>query len=348
MKMTYDEIQNTHWEKLKTLPQKDIDEIAWVVVEHYRKEGFPYFDLDLNKVNKEFLALQKSDHRNLLLENNEIQQSMVGLASCNMFHPEMYSVKCGNALSPMEIFLDDRLFHTAIVKRIKYNDRPLNKSCVRRALTAFGGQSVSNFRPSVAKWVYKTFANSNSNVLDPCSGYGGRAFGAIASNVRQYIGVDPNTVSLSGTKLLSEHLVITPRLRTEGHSPTFMVFSNNPFEDTRFLYNFDLVFTSPPYFDKEKYSSDSTQSYIRYNTYEKWVRGFLEPLISLSFVYLNSGGYLVLNVGEPIIEDTVRLGSKIFGYLPNTYYMRLSKFLGQKNKHIVKFKTEPIFVWRKE
>ena len=341
MKLTYDEIQTTHYEVLKNLPKKDIDEIAWTVVEHYRKEGFPYFDLDYDKVNMEFLALRKSNHRNLLLENNEIQQSMVGLASCNMFHPEMYSVKCGNALSPMEIFRDDDLFHTAIVKRIKYNDRPLNKSCVRRALTAFGGQSVSNFRPSVAKWVYKTFANSNSCVLDPCSGYGGRAFGALAAGVKEYVGVDPNIHSVSGTKLLTTYI------DTNFTNIPWLFHVCRPFEETQFLPKFDLVFTSPPYYDKEKYAENDWQSYVRYNTYEKWVAGFLEPLIKKSYDYLKEGGYLVLNVGEPITNDTLRLGSKIFGYLPETYHMRLSKFLGQKNKHIVKFKTEPIFVWKK-
>ena len=38
---------------------------------------------------------------------------------------------------------------------------------------------------------------------------------------------------------------------------------------------FDLCFSSPPYYDPEKYSNESTQSYITFPNKEAWLRGFL-------------------------------------------------------------------------
>ena len=38
----------------------------------------------------------------------------------------------------------------------------------------------------------------------------------------------------------------------------------------------DLCFTSPPYFDTEKYSDEDTQSYKKFPTEDGWVNGFFE------------------------------------------------------------------------
>ena len=38
----------------------------------------------------------------------------------------------------------------------------------------------------------------------------------------------------------------------------------------------DLVFTSPPYFNREEYSTHPEQSYIKYPNYQDWLDGFLD------------------------------------------------------------------------
>ena len=341
--MNYDEIITTPYTVLESLSESEIYDIVSTLIEHYRKTGFPYFEIDDNKIKKECLSLSKSDSSKIELPNNELQQGMLGLATCNMFHQEMYAVNCKNAKSPMDIFLDDDLFRVALTKRIKYNDRNINPSCVRRTLSAFGGQAASNFRPSIARWVYQKYAPIGGSVLDPCMGYGGRLMGAFCSQLGRYVGVDPNKVSVVGNIDLYNHLIDVCPDRADFELAT----SALPFEDFATTEKFDLVFTSPPYFNVEKYSKDETQSYVRYTTYEKWMEGFLTPLINHSFDYLKPNGYLVLNVGKPIDEDTYKIGTSVFGKEPETYYMRLSKFLGQGNKKDVSHKVEPIFVWKK-
>jgi hypothetical protein len=319
-------------------------DVVTTVIEHYRKVGFPYFEIDKKRIKKEYEIILKADSSKTELPNNELQQSMWGLSVCNMFHPEMYATRCNGAKCPMDIFMDDKLLRVALTKRIKYNDRVLNHSCVRRTLSAFGGQAASNFRPTIAKWVYQKYCPPGGSVLDPCAGYGGRLMGAFCSHVGYYTSTDPNVNTYEGNKRLYSHLV-----EAAGENPFPKVyFMNTPFEDLIPSMVNDLVFTSPPYYNTEKYSDESTQSYVRYPEYSQWVKGFLEPLVKNSFDCLKQDGYFVLNVGRPIVEDTLRIGTSVFGKAPEIYHMRLSKFLGSGNKGTVSHKTEPIFIFRKE
>jgi hypothetical protein len=342
--MKYEDIVKIPYDTLKNYSDEKIYAIVSVLIKHYREYGYPYFPLDEIKIKKEVTTLFNMDTSKLLLANGELQQTMVGLNTCNTFHPEMVLVKCKNSKSPMEIFTDDALFRIALTKRIKYNDRFINDSCVRRSTTAFGGRSVSNFRPSVAKWVYDKYGFNGCSVLDPCMGYGGRLMGAYCSSVSSYTGVDPNIVTLNGNAKLFYYL----NKVFERNNFCFNSY-NVPFEEYSVEEGkYDLVFTSPPYFNLEKYSDDDTQSCVRYKNYDDWVIGFLRPLIDKSFISLKNKRYFILNVGRPIDKDTFDIGNKYFKSKPKTYYMRLSKFLGQGDKSNISHKLEPIYVWYKK
>lgn len=340
--MKYDEIISSDYRTLQALSDTEIYDVVSTVIQHYRSQSFPFFSIDEGKISKEFYSLVKSDWKKLEVGNNEIQQSMLGLATCNMFHPEMYSVRCNNSKSPMDIFLDDKLFRDALTKRIKYNDRVLNTSCVRRSLTAFGGQAVSNFRPTVARFLYKTYGNKSSKVLDPCAGYGGRLLGGLASYLEEYVGLDVNLTSIMGNQKLYDYVNSLVEIKTNVDLLCIPAEEYNPEENY-----FDMVVTSPPYFNTEKYSDEPDQSYIRYPTLQEWQHGFLAPMIDMSFRALKPGGYLILNVGSPIDEMAYLVGTCRFASQPHVWNMRLSKLLGQGNKQTIKFKLEPVYVWRK-
>jgi hypothetical protein len=198
MYQTYEEISKIPCSILKLLSDTEINNVVTIVIEHYYKKGFPYYPIDQLKIKKEYESLLKFDVSRLELENNHLQQFMLGLNTVNAFHPEMWSTPCKNAKTPMEIFNNEDLFRTALTKRIKYSDTCLVDFNIRKSLKAFGVQSVSNFRPTIAKWVYENFCVPNGSVLDPCAGYGGRLMGAFCSHIDRYVGVDPNTVSITG------------------------------------------------------------------------------------------------------------------------------------------------------
>lgn len=337
--ITYQEAIKIPCREINTYPESQIEEIINVVIDHYYANGFPYYSQTSPKIDKEFQNLVDFDVTRLELENKTLQQFMLGLSSANAFHPEMWDVQCKKSKTSMQIYKDRKLFYAALRKRVRYSDTRLVDFNVRKSLKAFGVQAVSNFRPTISKWVYEKFCPEGGKALDPCAGYGGRLMGAMTSHIDKYVGIDPNRDTQEGNQLFSRKL---SSLGSEVNVELYIT----PFEDFDVFDEYDVAFTSPPYFDIEKYSKDSNQSYIRYPNKDLWIDKFLRVLITKSYNAVKLGGYVVLNVGGEIIKETQEIGTSLMGE-PEIYYMRLSKILGQKDKEKTSHKVEPIFVWKK-
>jgi hypothetical protein len=66
---------------------------------------------------------------------------------------------------------------------------------------------------------------------------------------------------------------------------------------------YDLIFTSPPYFDKEIYAADESQSYVRYPDYKKWLFEWLIPVCSEACLKLSLHGRFALSIGKSDEHD---------------------------------------------
>ena len=60
----------------------------------------------------------------------------------------------------------------------------------------------------------------------------------------------------------------------------------------------DLCFTSPPYFDTEKYSDEETQSYKKFPTLDGWIDGFMRKTIDNCRYGLKPNGRLIINIDD--------------------------------------------------
>ena len=69
------------------------------------------------------------------------------------------------------------MLYKAIRKRIKLDDNMSDMGMRKTFSWVSGTQKVSNFRPTIAKYIYDNYSN-NGNVLDYSAGYGGRLIGA--------------------------------------------------------------------------------------------------------------------------------------------------------------------------
>lgn len=170
-----------------------------------------------------------------------------------------------------------------------------------------GVQYVNEFPPYLARDIYKKYCQSGYKVLDPCHGWGGRTLGLASSLIEnvEYWGCDPSTKTHQGLLKLKQFLNLDDNFK----------YFHTPFENTDFPEDyFDFVFTSPPYFDTERYSDEETQSWKSNNSYEEWKENFLYVLLDKILYYLKSGSYALLNVGKvryPIDEDIISyLGEK--------------------------------------
>tara|TARA_R110001592_G_scaffold65778_5_gene202029 strand:- start:6886 stop:7308 length:423 start_codon:yes stop_codon:yes gene_type:complete len=109
----------------------------------------------------------------------------------------------------------------------------------------------------------------------------------------------------------------------------------------------DLCFTSPPYFDTEKYSAEETQSYIKFPSNDEWVNGFLKKTIENCYYGLKNNGYMLMNIANTpkykfIEEETVRISKELGFKQEQTIELTLSSVMGAG------YKYEPVFVFKKK
>lgn len=113
----------------------------------------------------------------------------------------------------------------------------------------------------------------------------------------------------------------------------------------------DVCFTSPPYFNTERYSNEESQSYKKYETTSDWMDNFLMKTIDNCYLGLKNGGILAINIADvqsypSFTNDFMNLmdyKSTKWEYI-STMKLALSSL---KRNREDKFKYEPIFIFKK-
>lgn len=313
-----------------------------VIFRYWRERGFPHYTNDIDERFKQLEKLRNYDVSHLEWSGT-IMQTMHGLAACWYYFPHWVEVACGSSkMAPIDYWNDDIKLKAIILKTWKWHlKHGSGKFTTNRLLQNFkiygGNQSVSNFRPSVAKWIYNKWANDGA-VWDMSSGWGGRLFGFLASNAKLYIGTEPSTKTYEGLLKMASELGSVYK-KIEIHK----IGSENFIPDAESL---DLCFTSPPYLDTEKYSEEETQSYIKYPDEESWWNGFFKQTISNCKWGLKPEGKLILNIANTskykdveakVVEICTNVGFRMIA----RYNLTLSSVSGKGSKY------EPIFVFEK-
>jgi SAM-dependent methyltransferase len=182
-------------------------------------------------------------------------------------------------------------------------------------------------------------------VLDFSAGYGGRLLGALTLG-RHYVGIDPSQAQVRGLRAMIE--TCKPHLSRVRDNEIIL----GPAENVLVHYrtgSFDLIFSSPPYFDREKYGNEAGQSFIRYPTLDQWLDGFLRVVLSESARILRRGGWLVLNIGTlpqclpSFVRDCLNPALRFH----ETIKLQLAKLPYKKRGPKDAFKVEPIFAFQK-
>ncbi|MEK9767300.1 MAG: hypothetical protein VW683_00150 [Betaproteobacteria bacterium] len=233
------------------------------------------------------------DWHNLLKEHvhgNTISSTKrVGMKLCEHFFPNFFEIK-SKGKSFEELWKIPTVHEKILRWNRKSHSTPYLSELRRGVYFTQGLTKSTMYRPLIAKAIVQ-FYNAHS-VLDPCAGWGGRMLGSVAAGA-MYVGFEPNKKTYDNLCQLAKFLNIETQVK----------LYNAPFEDIESYLGkpksqFDLVLTSPPYFNLEIYSDDNTQSYNRYTTYQEWVDGFLKPSIECGIQYLNTGGHSCWNVAK--------------------------------------------------
>jgi hypothetical protein len=319
--------------------EEEMDAYINSVFLYFRTTGFPFFPTDHITREKEYSKLVKYNFQQCInYEEQIIKQTMHGLSLAWSYMPHSWKVVCNDKLTPWDVFHDDDLLLKCIRKRTKMGGNMSNNG-LRKMMKLFTGtQSVSNFRPTAAAAIYYLFAGTGDTVWDMSMGFGGRLLGAHLAKVK-YIGTDPSTPTFNGLCQMNEDFGIGGELHQMGSED----FIPEP-------ESLDFCFTSPPYFDTEKYTDEDTQSYKRFPDTKVWLDGFLKTTFDNCYTGLKPDKYMAVNVANtkrfPNFEEKTILKAIQAGFsFETTWKLALSNPTMNSTKSA--FKYEPIFIFRK-
>jgi hypothetical protein len=156
-------------------------------------------------------------------------------------------------------------------------------------------QETGTFSPIRARALVKIVLGENTKNkkwLDISSGWGDRLLAAISLDMI-YTGFDPN-IELK-----------------KGHDEIIEFFGDNskqriyyePFEKANIVDGpYDIILTSPPFFDVEKYSvGQKGQSISNYPDFNDWLVNFLFASLIKAWNNLKEGGFLMLHIGDTVM-----------------------------------------------
>jgi len=258
------------------------------------------------------------------------------------------------------------------------------------------GQPAVNFPALTAKYLYERFTNHIQQdepliVYDSSAGWGGRIIGAMSSRKKlHYVGTDPNPDNYIEELGITRYEYVADFYNknciddysesfgkffsTESSANTYHVFQEgsevigeHP-DFQQYKGKLDFAFTSPPYFNRERYGDEGTgQSWDNYSTYDDWRDNFLKPTLVNIYNNLKNDRYVVWNIADikigsdkwyPLEQDSidilVELGMEYKGKLKMlmTRMVGLSpNSEGVKNKVKVGnkwYKYEPMLVFHKK
>jgi hypothetical protein len=240
---------------------------------------FPYDSINNTSVVE---ACNKLSKCTSVLDNNIFYNnrcSSIGSRELKSIFKSFYRSKNLKSHTPEEVWQNDIIMRRLIEYRIglNKNDEVFNISLnqIRRALTV-NKYTVSWFKPHLAMNIYAEFLGNKSTpiVLDPCAGFGTRMLGFYAAYPNgTYIGIEPN-------KETYDELVMLNQILSKNS-----ILINDRYENVNIeSIDYDIAFTSIPYWNIEIYSMDHTKFYTGY---QEWADTFLNKIKNTKNMIVN-------------------------------------------------------------
>jgi len=289
------------------------------LVSFNNSSNYPYYKLiySLNKknvlqlvkefrpiiVNKLFGNLKKYNNNYVIIKDD--WHTNYELNSITDYFTESVRVKCkfGSYDSPLNYWIKNK-------KKILKEEQNISKI---REIIYKNNRLCNNFRISVALAILQLF--KPKKWLDISAGWGDRLLAAIFYKVDLYFSVDPNKeLHPFYNEMINTFVPKTKR-------KNFIILDEG-FETVKIPYNdFDIVFSSPPFFDLEKYSTYEKNSLTKFNSEKEWTNNFLMVSLYKSIRHLKVGGHLILYIcGSKYTMEQVFKLNKIMKYKGVIYF----------------------------
>ena len=309
----YLSIDEKEWEYIKeTFDKDDVKESLAKVAMTYE---IPYAEISEEDALKDLKRLKGMRHNEILVEGewfaregSEYRYDLTfegkqqyfrrintGNSASNYFQQKnRWSVDGTIAPGPERTWSNEKFMTSLMGAAYTLKFPKINRNTFR-TMIGLRKYICSQFKPNVAKVLYDKLGSKS--ILDFSAGWGDRLAGFYASETGEfYIGIDPRK---ENHPIYEQQKQFYEKHRTMFEVDKKSMFVEIPAEDFEYRENmYDTVFTSPPYFNVERYSHDDTQSWIRYKDIDSWNNQFLHRALDNMLPTLKSGGKLCVNISD--------------------------------------------------
>jgi len=285
--------------------------------------------IDLDTVNSEFEELQKiGDFAYSKSERCRIGNNVVDYFTFaeRLDTRGKYDINYYEFINNIDIFSQKKF----IKNMMEYYKKEKNKNNTKNILVVLKEvyniciSAINIIRPLVYMEIYSKY--KPKCVLDFCAGWGGAAVAASALGIERYIGIEINKDLEPGYKELTQFL------NARSSTQLNMFFQDALTVDYSVL-DYDLVFTSPPYYFIQKYKNNKKYEGRK----EEMDKKFYIPLFQKTWSWLKSGGTFALNVNREVYMNVC---IKLLGEAHDIYSYKKSK---RQNNY-----EEVVYVWKKK
>jgi tRNA1(Val) A37 N6-methylase TrmN6 len=207
-------------------------------------------------------------------------------------------------------------------KNVKNKNNTKNEIIVLKEIYNICISAINIIRPLNYMEIYTKY--NAIDVLDFCAGWGGAAVAASALNLNSYIGIEINH------NLKEPYNNLVAYLNKKSNTNIQMFFDDALNVDYSKM-NYNLVFTSPPYYFIQKYENNTI-----YNSKKEMDELFYKPIFMKTYNGLQKNGYYIINVCKEVYNNVLK---ELFGEASEIFTMKKSQ---RQNNY-----TEMIYVWKK-
>jgi len=222
----------------------------------------------------------------------------------------------------------------AYYKNVKNKNNTKNEYIVLKEVYNICISAINIIRPIVYMEIYSKY--KPRCVLDFCAGWGGAVVAACALQIPHYIGIEINAKLKEPYRKLTEFLLKKTETKTETNTETKtktkidMIFDDALAIDYS-KFDYDFVFTSPPYYFIQKYENNTD-----YDSKREMDEQFYKPIFTKTYNGLKPTGIYAINVCKEVYEN-VLIG--LFGQAHEIFPYKKSK---RQNNY-----NEFVYVWKK-
>jgi 16S rRNA G966 N2-methylase RsmD len=253
---------------LKNLSDQEFEILLPIFAEELETHGVLYETYTDEEIAKDWKLLREKKIDKTV--TNVSATSVAGMKIMRKYMRHFHEVQNYKGLSVKSLWKKENLEKAIRFNRAQHST-PYASEIIRSLSFTNGIGKVTMYRPLMARNIVAYF--DAKSVLDVCAGWGGRMIGSKSVDLASisYTGIDPCIKTYNALCSIRNDLGLTDV--TLINKPAEVALLELPAD-----MKFDIALTSPPYFNLEIYSDETTQS-TRLGNYKAWVDKFLRPVI---------------------------------------------------------------------